>query len=78
MNTMDPAENSDEDEVGTPPPKWQCSRREFMAGLVTAPLAVVLKKIRACDRLQNDKGKQLITALVNLVSAFEELQTSDM
>ena len=34
--------------------------------------------IEACDRLQNDKGKQLITALVNLVSAFEERMTSDM
>ena len=37
-----------------------------MAGLVSAPLVIVLKKIKACDRLQNDKGKQLITALVNL------------
>jgi hypothetical protein len=78
MNTMDPSENSDEDEVGTPPPKWQCSRREFMAGLVTAPLMVVLNKIEACDRLQNDKGKELITALVNLVSAFDEQRTGNM
>jgi hypothetical protein len=79
MRTLDPAEDSDEEEIGPLPPKWPCPdfEREFIAGLVTSPLREFVRKVKDCDRMVNDKGKFLMHSIINLVQAFDVNITSN-